>query len=124
MKAMVLLCTLQTCQRLRTLTKGGPQGEAAAQTVLHAIALYQAAVFPLRPGGVREEERDLRRLVAYRSAAREGLPQPVRVAAAEALGVIDQGRDAQRAQAAVWTVNEAVRDCRPGFISLHDDHIS
>ncbi|MET8284382.1 hypothetical protein ABZV80_03900 [Streptomyces sp. NPDC005132] len=92
--------------------------------VLHAIALYQAAVFPLRPGGVRAEERDLRRLVAYRSATRESLPRPARVAAAEALGVSDQRRDAKRAQAAAWTLNEAVRDCRPGFISLHDDQNS
>ncbi|MFF3001049.1 hypothetical protein ACFVTC_42000 [Streptomyces sp. NPDC057950] len=27
----------------------------------------------------------------------------------------------KQAQAAVWTLNEAVRDCRPGFIHLHDD---
>ncbi|MGV9708393.1 hypothetical protein [Streptomyces sp. NPDC003483] len=123
-KATVLLCTLQTSQRLQTLTKGDPQGEAAALTVLHAIALYPAAVFPLRPGGVRADARNLRRLVAYRSAAGEGLPRPVRAAAAEALGAIDLGRDTERAQAAAWTVNEAVRECRPGFISLHDDHTS
>ncbi|MET8413097.1 hypothetical protein ABZV34_34460 [Streptomyces sp. NPDC005195] len=52
------------------------------------------------------------------------LPQPVRVAAAEALEVIEQSQDVKRAQAAVWTVNEAVRACRPGFISLHDDQDS
>ncbi|WP_329319139.1 MULTISPECIES: hypothetical protein [unclassified Streptomyces] len=44
------------------------------------------------------------------------------MAAAEALGVIEQSQDTQQAQATVWTVNEAVRDCRPGYISLHDDH--
>ncbi|MFG3590598.1 hypothetical protein [Streptomyces sp. NPDC047990] len=71
------------------------------------------------------QERDLRRLIAYRAAARESLPQPVRVSAAEALEAIEQSQDAKRAQAAVWILNEAaVRDCRPGFISLHDDRAS
>ncbi|MEU1535924.1 hypothetical protein [Streptomyces fagopyri] len=120
-KATVLLCSLRTRQTLRTLTAGDPQGEVAAHMVLHAVSLYQAAVFPFRAGGVSAEEQAIRRLIAYRSAARESLPQPVRVAAAGALEVIEQSQDAKLAQAAVWTVNEAVRDCRPGFISLHDD---
>ncbi|MER6442114.1 hypothetical protein ABT275_38155 [Streptomyces sp. NPDC001185] len=123
-RATVLLCSLQTRQTLQSLTKGDPAGEVAAHMVLHAVSLYQAAVFPLRPGGVSAQERDLRRLIAYRAAARERLPQPVRVSAAEALEVIEQSQDAKRAQAAVWILNEAVRDCRPGFISLHDDGAS
>ncbi|MFD1275473.1 hypothetical protein ACFQ51_39455 [Streptomyces kaempferi] len=69
-------------------------------------------------------ERDFRRFVAYRLVAREELPQLVRVAAAEALGGIEQGQDAKRAQVAVLTLNEAVRDCRPGFIHLNDDQPS
>ncbi|MEU8952097.1 hypothetical protein [Streptomyces sp. NPDC048489] len=121
MKATVMLCSLQTRQTLRTLTKGDPRGEAAAHLALHAVALYQAAVFPLQPGGVSGDEQAFRRAVAYRCAAREDLPRPVRVAAAEALDVIEQGQDVKRAQAAVWTVNEAVRGCRPGFISLSGD---
>ncbi|MFD1275438.1 hypothetical protein ACFQ51_39240 [Streptomyces kaempferi] len=92
--------------------------------VLHAVALYEAAVFALRPGGVSPAERELRRFVAYRFAAREGLPQLVRVAAAEALGAIEQGQDPKQAQAAVWTLNEAVRDCRRGFIHLNNDQAS
>ncbi|MEU0039432.1 hypothetical protein [Streptomyces sp. NPDC006333] len=91
---------------------------------LHAVALYEAAVFPLRPGGVSPDDRELRRLIAYRFTAREGLPQRVRVAAAEALGAVEQSQDAKQAQAAVWTLNEAVRDCRPGFIHLHDGQSS
>ncbi|MEU3243960.1 MULTISPECIES: hypothetical protein [unclassified Streptomyces] len=78
-KTMVLLCSLRTRETLRSLTQGDPQGEAAAHMVLHAVALYEAAVFPLRPGGVSADERELRRLIAYRFAAREGLPQRVRV---------------------------------------------
>ncbi|MEU1502213.1 hypothetical protein [Streptomyces sp. NPDC005732] len=120
-RATVMLCSLQARQMLRSLTRGDPAGEIAGHMVLHAVTLYQAAVFPLRPGGVSADERDLRRLIAYRAAARENLPQPVRVAAAEALGVIEQSQDTQQAQAAVRTVNEAVRDCRPGYISLHDE---
>ncbi|MFE5141337.1 hypothetical protein ACFRDV_27370 [Streptomyces fagopyri] len=46
------------------------------------------------------------------------------MAAAEALGSIEHSREAKQAQAAVWTLNEAVRDCRPGFVHLHDDQTS
>lgn len=123
-KTTVLLCTLQTRETLRSLTQGDAEGEATAHMVLHAVSLYEAAMFPLRPGGVSADERELRRAIAYRFAARDGLPQRVRVAAAEALGTIEQSRDAKQAQAAVWTLNEAVRDCRPGFIHLHDDQTS
>ncbi|MFJ8010817.1 hypothetical protein [Streptomyces fagopyri] len=123
-KATVLLCSLQMRQTLRGLTKGDSAGEVAAHMVLHAVALYEAAVFPLKQNGVSAEERDLERLIANRFAARESLPQPVRVAAAEALGVIEQSQDVKRAQAAVWTLNEGVRHCRPGFIFLHDEQTS
>ncbi|MFE5143713.1 hypothetical protein ACFRDV_39810 [Streptomyces fagopyri] len=123
-KTTVALCSLQTRETLRSLTQGDPEGEAAAHMVLHAVALYEAAVFPLRPGGVSPDERELRRLIAYRFAAHEGLPQRVRVAAAEALGAVEQSQDAKQAQAAVCTLNKAVRDCRPGFIHLHDGQSS
>ncbi|MER6442328.1 hypothetical protein ABT275_39275 [Streptomyces sp. NPDC001185] len=123
-RATVLLCSLQTRKTLRNLTRGDPEGEATAHMVLQAVAIYEAAVFPLRPDGASAEERALRRLIAYRLAAREGLPLRVRVAAAEALGTIEQSRDAKQAQVAVWTLNEAVRDCRPGFIHLYDDQTS
>ncbi|MFE5141336.1 hypothetical protein ACFRDV_27360 [Streptomyces fagopyri] len=41
--------------------------------VLHAVTHYKAAMFPLRPGGVSADERELRRAIAYRFAARDGL---------------------------------------------------
>ncbi|MET8291930.1 hypothetical protein ABZV80_43405 [Streptomyces sp. NPDC005132] len=118
------LCSLHMRETLGSLTKGDAEGEAAALMVLHVVAVYEGAVFPLRPGGVKPAERELRRFVAYRFAAREGLPQLVRVAAAEALGAIEQGHDPKQAQAAVWTLNEAVRDCRPDFIHLNNDQPS
>ncbi|MFF3001048.1 hypothetical protein ACFVTC_41995 [Streptomyces sp. NPDC057950] len=85
-KTTVLLCSLHTRETLRSLTQGDAEGEATAHMILHAVTLYEAAVFPLRPGGVSEDERELRRAIAYRFAARGGLPQRVRAAAAEAQG--------------------------------------
>ncbi|MEU8951786.1 hypothetical protein [Streptomyces sp. NPDC048489] len=67
--------------------------------VLHAVALYQAAAW-------------------------KSLPRPVRVAAAGVLEVIELSQDVKRSHTAVWTLNEAVCDCGPGFISLQEDQIS
>ncbi|MER6442274.1 hypothetical protein ABT275_38985 [Streptomyces sp. NPDC001185] len=52
-KTTVLLCSLQTRETLRSLTQGDPEGEAAAHIVLHAVALYEAAAFPLCPPAAR-----------------------------------------------------------------------
>ncbi|MEU2514628.1 hypothetical protein [Streptomyces syringium] len=86
--------------------------EGIADAVLVSIATYQAAVFPLIPDGVSEEERQARRTIAYRASARDGLPLAVRVSAAEALEAVDQGRDAARAQAAMKALALTVYDHR------------
>ncbi|MFJ5685691.1 hypothetical protein [Streptomyces sp. NPDC093099] len=75
--------------------------EGIADAVLVNIATYQAAAFPLPPGGLTEEERDARRTPAYRVAAVDGLPPAVRGSAADALDAVDQGRDTDHAQAAM-----------------------
>ncbi|MYZ40826.1 MULTISPECIES: hypothetical protein [unclassified Streptomyces] len=86
--------------------------EGIADAVFVSIATYQAAVFPLIAGGVSEEERDARRTVAYRVTAFDGLPRAVRVSAAEALEAVDQGRDAERAGAAMRALSLTVYDHR------------
>lgn len=75
--------------------------EGIADMVLLSIALYQAAVFPLTPGGVSDEEHQARRTVAYQLAAYDGLPHAVRLSAASALETLDEGLDAERARAAM-----------------------
>ncbi|MFE4056568.1 hypothetical protein ACFXP3_09775 [Streptomyces sp. NPDC059096] len=86
--------------------------EGIADAVLMSIARYQAAVFPLVPDGVSEEERDARRTVAYRAAAHDGLPLAVRISAAEALEAVDQGLDADRAHAAMKALSLTVYEHR------------
>ncbi|MEU4213139.1 hypothetical protein AB0F13_24645 [Streptomyces sp. NPDC026206] len=88
--------------------------EGIADGVLVSIATYQAAVFPLTPDGVSEEERQARRTVAYRVSAYDGLPLAVRVSAAEALEAVDQGLDADRAQAAMKALSLTVYAHRGG----------
>ncbi|MFE2943767.1 hypothetical protein ACFXKG_32645 [Streptomyces sp. NPDC059255] len=88
--------------------------DGIADAVLVSIATYQAAVFPLTHDGVSEEERDARRAVAYRAAAYDGLPLAVRVSAAEALEAVDQGRDADRAHAAMKALSLTVYEHRGG----------
>ncbi|WP_406307732.1 hypothetical protein [Streptomyces griseoaurantiacus] len=73
--------------------RAGAQGyaEGIAHGVLAHVTAYEAAVFPCTgPGGVTPEERVARRTVAYRTAALEEVPQPVREAAADALAVLDE----------------------------------
>ncbi|MCX4706981.1 hypothetical protein OG252_00255 [Streptomyces sp. NBC_01352] len=86
--------------------------EGIAGVVLMSIAMYEAAVFPLTPGGVSDEEQEARRTVAYRLSAYDGLPRSVRVSAAAALEALDDGLDAERARAAVKDLSLAVYDCR------------
>lgn len=86
--------------------------EGIADAVLVSIATYQAAVFPLTPDGVSETERQARRTVAYRVAAYDGLPLAVRVSAAEALEVVDQGLNPEHAQAAMRALALTVYDHR------------
>ncbi|WP_058044194.1 hypothetical protein [Streptomyces roseifaciens] len=86
--------------------------EGIADAVLVSIATYQAAVSPLTPAGVREEEREARRTLAYRVCAYDGLPLRVRVAAAGALEAIDRGQDVEDAQAAVSALTLTVYEHR------------
>uniref|UniRef100_A0AAU2JH38 Uncharacterized protein n=1 Tax=Streptomyces sp. NBC_00049 TaxID=2903617 RepID=A0AAU2JH38_9ACTN len=88
--------------------------EGIADAVLVCIATYQAAVFPLTPDGVTDEERQARRTVAYRVSAYEGLPLAVRVSAAAALEAVDHGLDAERARAAMKALSLTVYDHRGG----------
>src|SRR5690606_41413890 len=62
--------------------------EGAADAAVIVIFLYQAAVDPLTPGGVSEEERAARRSRAYQIAASEALPRTVQGSAAAALDVL------------------------------------
>ncbi|MER7681620.1 hypothetical protein [Streptomyces sp. NPDC096934] len=115
----VSLCTVRTRAFLKNVVVGDGAAEASAEGVLLAVDLYQAAVFPLVPGGVRRDEREVRRAVAYRTAASYGLPRAVQVAAAEALEAIDEGHDARQARAAVSKLSAAVHSCRTGRIRAH-----
>ncbi|WP_066951212.1 hypothetical protein [Streptomyces lushanensis] len=83
-----------------------------ADAVLVSIATYQAAVFPIIPGGVSEEERDARRTLAYRLSAFDGLPLAVRVSAAQALEAVDHGLDADRTRAAMTALSLTVYEHR------------
>ncbi|WP_432190648.1 hypothetical protein [Streptomyces sp. Tue6028] len=115
------LCSLQTEASLRRIVVGDGRAEGTAEAVLQGLLLYEAAVFPLAPGGVSTQERLARRTVAYRLAAYDSLPRSVQVAAAEALEAIDHGQDAKRAQAAVRALDQAVRECRAGHVHVRDD---
>ncbi|MBW5480992.1 hypothetical protein [Streptomyces bambusae] len=82
--------------------------EGLAHAVLVGIATYQAAVFPVTPYGVTDEEREARRTVAYRVAAHDGLPHAIRATAAAALEAVDEGLDAEYARAALTALSAAV----------------
>jgi hypothetical protein len=89
--------------------------EGIADVVVMGVALYEAAVFPVIPGGVSEREQRARRTLAYRLAAYDGLPRAVRLSAAGALEVIDEGLDKQRARTAVRELTLVVYDSRSGY---------
>ncbi|RSS72812.1 hypothetical protein [Streptomyces sp. WAC06614] len=114
--AGALLARRQVLAHLRPAggTAGRPGGytEGVSDAVRVSIAMYQAAVFPLTPGGVGEEERAARRTVAYRLAAFDGLPLAVRLSAAAALEALDQGTDPERAQAAMKALSLTVYEHR------------
>ncbi|GGX95582.1 hypothetical protein [Streptomyces fructofermentans] len=99
---------------------GDGRAEGTEDTVLMGISLYKAASFPLTPGGVSPHERQVRRTVAYRLAAHDGLPLAVRVAAAEALEVIDESRDVQQARSALNALALAIYNRRG---AVHDDEV-
>lgn len=97
-----------------SLPAAGSRGEeeGLADAVVAGISVYEAAVFPLTPGGVSKAEQKARRTIAYRLAAHEALPSTVRVSAAAALEAIDEGLDPKRAQAAVRELALTAYDCR------------
>ncbi|MGW9595391.1 hypothetical protein ACWHLZ_34455 [Streptomyces chartreusis] len=99
-------------RRLREAEDRG-EGEGTADAVLTAIALYRAAVFPIVAGSVGTEEQQACRAVAHRLSAHDTLPLKVRLSAAEALEVIDDGQSAEAAQAALMTLTMTVHDHRP-----------
>lgn len=79
-----------------------------------SIALYEASVFPLTPGGVGREEQQARRAAAYRLAASESLPRTVRVSAAGALEILDGTSDPDRGRVAVEALALTIYECRGG----------
>ncbi|MFF0143292.1 hypothetical protein ACFYRN_43710 [Streptomyces sp. NPDC005227] len=89
-----------------------------------ALELYQAVAFPLSPGSIGDEEREVRRKVAYLAAAHDRLPLAVRMAAAEALDVMDQGQDRTAASEAIKALSQAVRECRTGYVRFNQDKAS
>ncbi|MFF3615715.1 hypothetical protein [Streptomyces sp. NPDC002580] len=92
---------------------GDGSGAGAADAIVPGFASYEAAVFPLTSGGVSDEEKRARRMRAYRLAAYDELPRGVRVSAAEALGVLDEGADPHRARTVVNALSRAIRDDLP-----------
>ena len=59
--------------------------------------------------------------MAYKSAAHDTLSLAVRVAAADALDVMDQGKDKTAANEALKVVLDAVRGCRTGYLRINND---
>ncbi|GGZ88829.1 hypothetical protein GCM10010371_55840 [Streptomyces subrutilus] len=100
--------------RAAAAARGDGYAEGLADGVLVCVATYRAAVFPLTPDGVSGQERRARRDLAYRVAAHDGLPHPVQVSAAAALEAIDQGLDAERAEAAMRDLGLTVFGSRRG----------
>jgi hypothetical protein len=83
--------------------------EGIAHGVLVHVAAYEAAVFPCTgPAGVTLQERAARRTVAYRMAALDEVPHPVREAAADALAVLDEA-DRSAAEEAMARLATLVR---------------
>ncbi|MGW6260961.1 hypothetical protein [Streptomyces sp. NPDC055085] len=100
---------------------GDGRAEGAAEMALWGVLQYQAVAFPLSPTSISEAERQLRRTVAYNSAARDTLPLTVRLAAADALDVMDRGQDRTEANEAIKVLSDAVRACRTGYLSFDKD---
>ncbi|MEU6066801.1 MULTISPECIES: hypothetical protein [Streptomyces] len=93
--------------RQEATTRGYADG--IAHGVLVGVANYQAAVFPMNVGGVTDDERAARRTVAYRLAAEDEVPHPVREAAANALAALDD-EDLERVRDAMSKLYAAVHD--------------
>ncbi|MFJ3673347.1 hypothetical protein ACIPSE_43525 [Streptomyces sp. NPDC090106] len=115
---------MQTERHLKRFAVGDGKAEAVADAVLRTVTLYEAVVFPLTSGGVSTVERQARRSIAYQFAAHDDLPLSVRVTAAETLEALDHGQDVQRTRVALGALAQAVRECRAGYVSVHDEQTS
>ncbi|MFE9812314.1 hypothetical protein [Streptomyces sp. NPDC005548] len=131
--ALTIMWTMWISIRLRDLYRddswsnvviGDGRAEGAAEMTLWGALQYQTVAFPMSPAGASDEERRSRRKVAYQIAAHDNLPLPVRVAAAEALDVMDQGQDRTAANEAIKALSDAVRECRTGYVSFKKDETS
>lgn len=100
---------------------GDGRAEGAAEMALWGALQYQAVAFPLSPTSISDVEHNVRRTVAYKSAAHDTLPLAVRVAAAHALDVMDQGKDRNAANEAVKVLHDEVRACRTGYVRFNKD---
>lgn len=65
----IWLCHLQSQDAWKSIVVGDGRAEGAAEMALWGAILYEAAAFPLAPGGVSTQERRSRRTIAYRMAA-------------------------------------------------------
>ncbi|WP_141753623.1 hypothetical protein [Streptomyces agglomeratus] len=89
------------------------RAEGLADIVLASLSMYQAAMCPLTPSGVTDQERKARREVAYRLS-------PTRVCNTRSrcrqppAGAIDQAQDARRAAAAMSELHVTVYNSRGG----------
>lgn len=117
----VWLCDLYTDEIIDRLQGGDVHVEVAAEAMLRAVTLYEAAVFPLTSRGVSIRERQARRTAAYTMAADDCLPRTTQVAAAEVLEAIDHGQDWKRVSADVIVLRQTVRECRVGHGRFRSD---
>ncbi|MEU0787350.1 hypothetical protein ABZ341_38115 [Streptomyces sp. NPDC006173] len=131
--AGTIMLTVRTTIRLRDLYRddswdnvviGDGRAEGAAEMTLWGALQYQAVAFPLSPGSISDEEREVRRKVAYQTAAHDKLPLAVRMAAAEALEVMDQGQDRTAANEVIKALSHAVRECRTGYVRFNKGEAS
>ncbi|WP_405998916.1 hypothetical protein [Streptomyces sp. NBC_00829] len=115
-----LATVLSRRQMIATMREG--QGKAAAlgyadglaDMMVLGISAYRASVFPLSgPDAVDPTERTARRKAAYQLTAADGLPHPIREAAAAALEAIDDARD-RDTQSAIEDLMKAVHEQRRG----------
>lgn len=85
--------TARTHKATRAHDAAFHRGEIAGTThyLVTQIAIYQAAVHPYTPNGVRDDERNARRERAYQAAAEPLLPHTVREQAATILHTLDAG---------------------------------
>ncbi|MFM9373288.1 hypothetical protein [Streptomyces sp. Da 82-17] len=106
----VLLFRRRIMARLRAAHQAAHDrgfAEGLSHGLILGMAQYEAAVFPLSDSGVTAEERTLRRTYAYKVAAQDELPEPIRLLAAQALAALDEAHY-ERSRAAMLELSHAV----------------